>query len=239
MLGMFVNTVALRGFPKQEKTCNDFLDEIHQLCLKMYENQDYPFQKLVEQLKLERIPSRNPLFDVMFTFQNTGDAGLAFADAEIESFEISNAAKFDLTFNIETPQDGFVVNFEYALSLFKESTMQVMMNHYLGIIEAVIENPESTIGSLKYLSESECTKLIEKFNTTDSEFKETTFRDLFEEQVHKYPNKNAIKYLDASWAFLPRSAFSTAFQRVARSWYWLGAWGGRRMSVQTTPPLWV
>lgn len=42
-----------------------------------------------------------------------------------------------------------------------------------------------------------------------------------------------------SWAFLPRSAFSTAFQRVARSWYWLGAWGGRRMSVQTTPPLWV
>lgn len=201
MLGMFVNTVALRGFPKQEKTCNDFLDEIHQLCLKMYENQDYPFQKLVEQLKLERTPSRNPLFDVMFTFQNTGDAVLCIDETVIENLTLPTAAKFDLAVNIENNNNGFAINFDYSTILFKESTMQVMMNHYLGIIEAVIENPESTIGSLKYLSESECTKLIEEFNTTDSEFNETTFRDLFEEQVHKYPNKNSIKYLDIELSY--------------------------------------
>ena len=57
--------------------------------------------------------------------------------------------------------------------------------------------------------------------------------------IAKLTRYKAISKLYASWAFLPRSAFSTAFQRVARSWYWLGAWGGRRMSVQTTPPLWV
>lgn len=201
MLGMFVNTVALRGFPKSDKTCVDFLNEIHQLCLKLYENQDYPFEKLLKQLKLERTPSRNPLFDVMFNFQNTGDSVLQIGGATIESLPLPTAAKFDLAINVENISDVFTINFDYSTSLFTEITMSVMIEHYIGIIKAVINNPDNTIGSISYLSEEERGKLVGEFNMTDNDFAETTFCDLFEEQVQKYPQNTAVKYQDIDLSY--------------------------------------
>ncbi|WP_157835595.1 condensation domain-containing protein, partial [Bacillus velezensis] len=65
--GMFVNTLAMRGYPRAEKTFLEFLSEIKELALNAYENQEYPFEELVEEVEVRRDLSRNPLFDVMFT----------------------------------------------------------------------------------------------------------------------------------------------------------------------------
>ncbi|MGM1050753.1 MAG: condensation domain-containing protein, partial [Bacillota bacterium] len=66
IIGMFVNTLVMRNYPKSGKTYKGFLDEVKENSLRAYENQDYQFEELVDKLNLRRDISRNPLFDVMF-----------------------------------------------------------------------------------------------------------------------------------------------------------------------------
>ncbi|PFA57222.1 hypothetical protein CN403_33465, partial [Bacillus cereus] len=68
VVGMFVNSLPLRNYPKGNKQFDEFLNEVKEKNIKMYGNSDYPFEKLVEQLDINRDPSRMPLFDVMINY---------------------------------------------------------------------------------------------------------------------------------------------------------------------------
>ncbi|MCP5047884.1 MAG: amino acid adenylation domain-containing protein, partial [bacterium] len=67
VIGMFVNTLALRNYPVGRKTLKEFLEEVKKQTLNAFENQEYPFEELVEKLDIQRDVERNPLFDVMFS----------------------------------------------------------------------------------------------------------------------------------------------------------------------------
>ncbi|MCP5102597.1 MAG: hypothetical protein GY950_04420, partial [bacterium] len=66
IIGMFVNTLALRNHPTGDKNFKEFLRELKTNTLKAFENQEYQFEDLVELLKVKRDAGRNPLFDIMF-----------------------------------------------------------------------------------------------------------------------------------------------------------------------------
>ena len=85
-VGMFVNTLALRNFPDGALSFEDFLEELKENTIAAFENQDYQFDRLVDQLKLERDPSRNPIFDVMFIYQNIENKSIE--DTEIGQWRI-------------------------------------------------------------------------------------------------------------------------------------------------------
>ncbi len=96
IIGMFVNTLALRNYPKGEIVFTDFLAEVRENALKAYENQDYQFESLVEKLELKRDMSRNPLFDTMFVLQNVDRDKIALQRLKIQPYEFnSKIAKFD------------------------------------------------------------------------------------------------------------------------------------------------
>src|SRR5699024_910339 len=107
MVGMFVNTLAMRNKPVGNKTFQDFLKEVRQNALQAYENQDYPFDELVEKLHLERDPSRNPLFDTMFILQN-GDVETRVFDQLVmrpyEQGDTLGVSKFDMAFHMTEGQ---------------------------------------------------------------------------------------------------------------------------------------
>ncbi|MCK5057481.1 MAG: amino acid adenylation domain-containing protein, partial [Candidatus Aminicenantes bacterium] len=103
VIGMFVNTLALHINLSGAMTFATFLNEIKKKTIGAFENQDYPLEALVEKVQLQRDLNRNPLFDVMFVFQNLGEAneeipeqaagGLAIKPYPIEH----RTSKFDLT----------------------------------------------------------------------------------------------------------------------------------------------
>ncbi|MCY9561651.1 condensation domain-containing protein, partial [Paenibacillus apiarius] len=70
MLGMFVNTLALRTYPAGEKRFAAYLQEVKQMALGAFEHGGYPFEELVERVARQRDTSRNPLFDAMLVLQN-------------------------------------------------------------------------------------------------------------------------------------------------------------------------
>ncbi|MBQ5565368.1 MAG: non-ribosomal peptide synthetase, partial [Clostridia bacterium] len=102
MLGMFINTLAMRGYPEGNKTFAQFLSEIKELCLNSYANQEYPFEELVEKVNVQRDMSRNPLFDVMLVMQNNEKVDADVQDVEMSGVNIESAsvAKFDMNYNV-------------------------------------------------------------------------------------------------------------------------------------------
>ncbi|MFF2886822.1 amino acid adenylation domain-containing protein [Paenibacillus sp. NPDC057967] len=140
LIGMFVNTVAIRSFPEAYRTIGDYLSELHEDVLRALEHQDYPFEDLVQKLELEQDRSRNPLFDTMFILQNMDRVAYRSGGIEFEPKEFDPAvSKFDLTLEAGDRDGAIGFVLEYATSLFRRETAQAMIDDYLAIVHAMVE----------------------------------------------------------------------------------------------------
>jgi amino acid adenylation domain-containing protein len=166
IIGMFVNTIVLKNSPAPEKTFKAFLEDVKESTLNALENQDYPFEDLVEQVSTDRDPSRNPIFDVFFSFMDSEVAPSGIqqqTDTHLKDerymVEITTA-KFDLVLNGMSMEEHLYFAFEYRTTLFKNETIQQFITYFKEIIASVIKNPDTVIWEIKMLSEEEKKKLL-------------------------------------------------------------------------------
>ncbi len=125
LIGFFVNTLVMRGDLSGNPTFSELLTRTRERAVDAYSHQDLPFEKLVEELQARRDLSRNPLFQVMFTLQNTREAelrlpGLAFTHLPLPR----GTAKFDLTLFLAETDGQLDGSFEFSTDLFDASTDQ-------------------------------------------------------------------------------------------------------------------
>ncbi|MGG0755059.1 amino acid adenylation domain-containing protein [Brevibacillus laterosporus] len=196
MIGMFVNTLAIRNYPRGEKTFYEYLQEVKETSLKAYENQDYLFEELVDKLDVNRDMSRNPLFDTMFVLQN-----LESKEQELEGLRITSYAsehtisKFDLTLHAMEDADTILCSFEYATTLYKKETIERMAKHFLQLIDGLLSNPHAKLSTIEMMTMQEKTLILETFNnTTVEDVGEQTIHQLFETQVERTPDQVAVVY---------------------------------------------
>ncbi|MCK6078988.1 AMP-binding protein, partial [Paenibacillus silvae] len=162
IIGMFVNTLALRNRPSGNKTFLSYLDEVKETALGAFENQDYPFEELVERLNVKREPGRFPLFDAVFDMQNIEER-----DAELEGIRLKNyeldqleEAKFDLTLFIYENNGSLSGGFFYATKLFKETMIRTLTEDYLRILTQIAENPQLELNRIECHKPSEGAKRV-------------------------------------------------------------------------------
>ncbi|SDW03720.1 amino acid adenylation domain-containing protein [Marininema mesophilum] len=194
MVGMFVNTLALRNRPTGDKTFSQLLDEVKQHAIEAYQHQEYPFEELVDRLQLERNSSRNPLFDTMLFMQNyTRQPGVAKGLTFTPYPFTHHAAKFDITLEFHQEADGMLLAVEYATKLYKRETMERFSQHYLRILEDVIQKPHQALQDVSLLDEEETQNLLTTFNQTASDWQETgLIHQLLEKQAEEYPARDAL-----------------------------------------------
>ena len=208
IIGMFVNTLAMRGRPEAGKTFSEFLSEIKKICLKAYENQEYPFDELVSHLNIPRNLARNPLFDVMMVFQNTEDTKIDFSGVSTELVEnLSVSAMFDLTFEIEKTKKSYRIDLEYCTDLFTEETAKSIMKHYVYMLEQLIEHSDKKLRTIEMVTDTERVQILNTFNATTTDYpKDKTIVELFEEQVKNNPNKIALVFRNKKFTYLELNA---------------------------------
>jgi len=156
VIGMFVNTLPLRNFPAKEKTFKEFLEQVKVRALKAFENQEYPFENLIEKLHLDRDTSRNPLFDVMFTLDNisTQTPDIEIREQEALSQQpyefFTKISKFDLTvLGMETVKNMSFM-FEYSTGSFEQDTIGRMFQDLKKILDVVGDNPGIKIKEIPF-----------------------------------------------------------------------------------------
>ena len=194
LIGMFVNTLALRCKINSNQTFKEFLDTVKTNCLNAYKYQTYPFDELVNKLKVNRDASRSPLFDTMFTYQNNGLKDIHLKNVNAKYYiPDTNISKFDLSLELIPNAHGISVSFEYATKLFKEDFIKNLSNHYLNILNIILENNEINLADICMLDEDEKNKILNDFNNTHLDYpKDLTVVQIFEEQVEKSPDNIAV-----------------------------------------------
>lgn len=204
MLGMFVNTLAIKGEVRAEQSFLSFLESIKSKCLKGYENQDYAFDELVKDLNVERNTSRNPIFDVMFGLQNGTESELKLGEAKL--LDLSHrykTAKFDLTLMINRDKDSYSLYWEYSTDIFTETSIKHMANHFDVLLNNILLNPENSISKLEYMSEEEKCHLRQGLNTKEEEFSTgKAFIDIFENNLSTNKDNIAVECEDKSLTYL-------------------------------------
>lgn len=152
VVGLFVNTLALRINLTPEMTFTQHLMAVRKNTIGAYENQEYPFELLVTKLDIVQDRSRNPLFDTMFVMHNMDNtdkttpklSDLGFVPLTIEQ---SNS-KFDITLYAVESVSELECTIEYATSLFKEITIRQFIQNFFSLIDAVLVDAHTNISSI-------------------------------------------------------------------------------------------
>ncbi|WP_438496405.1 amino acid adenylation domain-containing protein, partial [Paenibacillus sp. IHBB 3054] len=208
MIGMFVNTLALRNAPSGDKRFMDFLREVKERTLAAFEHQDYPFEELVEKLNVRRDRSRNPLFDTMLVLQNMEQARFGLADIDVRPVELDQrTAKFDLTLNVAENDQGLHLLLEYSCALFNEEKAGRYLTHFVQLLSQISGEPEASIGSYELVTWEEKEQLLHGFNDTAAAYpQEATIHGLFEAQAEKTPDAVAAVYGDQQLTYAELNA---------------------------------
>jgi amino acid adenylation domain-containing protein len=217
VVGMFVNTVALRNCPKGSKSFREFLEEVKTNTLRDFENTDYQFESLIRKLDIKRDSSRNPLFDVMFVLENIDFDSRGYNE-RIKLIESEfNISKFDLTLTAVETGSGISFSLEYCSKLFNENTIEMMSEHFINILNYVATKTNVKLCEIDIVSEYEKNKLLEEFNDTKTSYpKDKTIKELFEEQVEKTPNNIAVVYEDKQLTYKELNERANSLARVLR-----------------------
>ena len=165
IIGVFVNTLAMRSYPESDKIYMEFLNEVKNTALRAYENQGYQFDELIDRLNLQRYINRNPLFDVMFVLQNTEASNLEIEGLKITKYDNGqNPAKFDLSFTAMEVGDEIAFSVEYCVSLFKRKTVERMSNHLQNLLRVISEDRTILLSDIDILSAEERDMILHEFN---------------------------------------------------------------------------
>lgn len=195
LIGCFLNILVLRTDLTGNPTFREALQRIRQTTVEAYNHQDLPFEKLVEEIHPTRDLSRNPLFQVLFTLQNTPMPALKLPGLTLQAVEMDRGTvQFDLSVQIwdtEHASNG-TVQFEYNTDLYEPTTIERMATHFQGLLEALVVAPETTIASLPLMTAAEQTHIVQAWNNTAMPVPDGELHRLFEAQAARTPQAVAL-----------------------------------------------
>ncbi len=157
LIGFFVNTLVLRTGLQEVLSISAALECVRDTALAAYAHQDLPFEALVEALRPERDPSRNPLFQVLYTLDTTDAGGLQLEGIEVQPAPVVlDATRFDLELQLSRQAEGKVVGaLVYNTDLFDTTTTRRWLVIYQRLIAAVAIEPETMVDTLPWWSPAE------------------------------------------------------------------------------------
>ncbi|MEM9916809.1 MAG: amino acid adenylation domain-containing protein, partial [Bacteroidota bacterium] len=199
-VGCFLNMLPIRSALSAEQSFAELAKQTAKNLLDAQTCQLYPFDRLVDDLKLERDTSRSPLFDVLvvstdFDLVNPSDKIGYDIGMELEFFDTDRAAnKYDLTFYFGEKDGEIQANLAYNTSLFEKACIHQMIAHLKNLLKALLADPTQGIGTPSYITEAEYKRWVLDFNDTVVPYaKEKTIHQLFEEQVLLRPQAPALR----------------------------------------------
>ena len=141
LIGLCVNTLAIRNYAGENLSFGEFLQQVKKNAADAYENQDYPIEMLINKLEIPKELSQNPLFNVLFVSENLDFPELKIDELTFKPYEFAyKISHLDLVFYFIEDGPGINMTLEYAATLFKPSSIEKMLEHYIEILDQVGED---------------------------------------------------------------------------------------------------
>ncbi len=200
LVGFFVNTLALRCTLNPLESFAQFLRQVRDRALHDFEHQDYPFDLLIDQLKLERDTSRSPLFNINVAYQNfelDAEAKKALSDLKTKTVNLPHhSCKWDLEFEFVKEADGaFTCYVEYYKGIYSEEMISILISTYQSLLQDLAKGFEKSPSSIAL------SPLSYAITGPSLPYRHLPLHELFEEQVARVPNHPAIKTFDRVYPY--------------------------------------
>jgi amino acid adenylation domain-containing protein len=199
LIGFFVNMLALPVDLSGAPTVEELLERVRKVALTAQQNQNLPFERVVEILAPERSPAHHPLFQAAFAWQNMPESALVLPGVRVEVElleEISyRAAKFDLTLFLQEANGAIVGGLEYSTALFDPQTIKRYADYLRRLLAGMLvdEKESQVVESLNILSQAERQQILYHWNGAVTEFpSRSCIHNLFAAQVEKTPTALAL-----------------------------------------------
>lgn len=153
LVGLFVNTLAIRTSPDNDISIRQYLHQVHRLLQEALGHQAVPFDQVVDSLTVVRDASRNPVFDVLYNFTDRSQPEITKEETfPVIPLELKrDTSRFDLVLDATVRNERIDLRIEFDTALFKQETIRRFLGYLDEIICACIANPDRQLRSLKSL----------------------------------------------------------------------------------------
>jgi len=218
LIGAFANTLVLRSDLYGDPSFNEVLIRVHHVVSESFGHPNMTLEKLIGMLRPKRDRSRNPLFSVNYTVQesfieNAGFGGLRMFDMPLTSA----GAIYELNIAIMNRQDGWHLSCEYNTDLFESETITRLLGHFRNLLCAAGDDPACRISKLPLLDNDERRTILMDWNRTDRSYPEHQgVSQLFEAQVRRTPDAIAVVCGDKSTTYRQLDQISDRYSQLLR-----------------------
>ncbi|RAL24606.1 non-ribosomal peptide synthetase [Thermoflavimicrobium daqui] len=194
LIGFFVNSLVMRTHIQSNFTFVDLVHAVKEQTLSAYAHQDVPFELLVQELQPKRDLSRNPLFQILFAVQNMPQQVLKMDNKELKPFDAGvQTTRFDMEIHfIRSDQqlEGMLIISE---DLFTKETGERIVNHFLTLLQELLQNPYQLIEDASMLDKEERLELQQFTKGENLSYPVCGVHELIRQQVEKKPMAIALK----------------------------------------------
>jgi amino acid adenylation domain-containing protein len=222
LIGLFVNTLLLRGELSGDPSFREVLQRCRETVLRAHEHQEMPFEQLVAELRPEREMGRTPLVSTVIALQNLGGRIPTLAGLEVSPISVpGSGAKFDLTLELAQDEDerGLSGALEYRSDFFDHSTVERLASQFLRLLEGAAADPDRRLSRLPLLSRQERQQILVEWNSgkLKSEAPITPIHELFAQRARAEPGRVALVFGDQRMTYgeLDARAERVALQLLA------------------------
>ncbi|MFE6926393.1 AMP-binding protein, partial [Nocardia sp. NPDC057663] len=222
LVGFFVNTWVLRVDISRDLRFDEVVERVREKALGAYENQDLPFERLIEMLNPVRTTAHHPVFQVMFALQNNDSAEFAMPGVDVSAMQaVTGTSRFDVTFilsEVFAEEAGYAGFIEYSTDLFERSSVQSFADRFVRVLERVVRDGSVRVGAIDVLSSDERNLLVRDLNETDRHLPVGSLVELFENCVAEHADQIAVsdKFREFSYASISYRVGALSAALIAR-----------------------
>ncbi len=227
IVGMMVNSLVIRGELEDDPTFRELLERVRSTTLEAYAHQDMPFERLVEEIQPERDASRNPLFQVMFSFHDAAVPDLDFDELRMGFLvEHNRTAKTDLNVIVapraeqrvgrtaHAKDERAMVTWEFSTDLYDKERIERLIRHYYTLVLAALENPDLRVSELPVMPEEEERLVSSAWTGETSGYpRDLGLAELFARQAAATPESPAVRFAGRDLTY---AELDTRSARIAR-----------------------
>ena len=201
LVGYCAHILPIRSYVDGEVKFSEYLESLKSLLLEAYEHQDYPFARLLNQLRAGWDFSRSPLVTVTFNLERPVAVKMFEIETEWFSQPISSV-DYDLNLNATEINGEIVLDCDYSTDLFEAATIERLLGHFQTLLKAIVSNPQQPVSELPLLTASEGNQLLVEWNNTQKEYsQDKCIHQLIEEQVKRTPESVAVVYENQQFTY--------------------------------------
>lgn len=198
MIGTFMNTLVLRTDLSGNLNFEEVLQRTCHTVIEAFDNQDIPFDVVVESISPERNLSHSPLFQFLFLYEAGKSSVLEFKNLKVTPINLAlGTTRFDIVLLLSTTERGLEGALEYSVDLFEESTIMHFIAHLELLFKKIINNRNVSMSTLSLLTTEEQFLLSSNRHPSLKANKQTCTQQ-FEFIAEKYYDVDAVIYNDES-----------------------------------------